>query len=52
LFENRGIAGFFAGSRKMQGKNRRNPFGFQGFLTQHPPLFVEKDGNFDFSNSP
>jgi hypothetical protein len=52
LFENRGIAGFFADSRRMQGKKRRNPFGFRGFLTRHSPLFVEKDSISDFSNSP
>ncbi|WP_290881076.1 hypothetical protein [Anaerotruncus sp.] len=52
LFENRGITGFFIDSQRMQGKKRRNPFGFRGFLTQHPPLFAEKDSHFDFSNSP
>ena len=32
-------------------EKRRDPFGFQVFLTQHSPLFVEKDANSDFSNS-
>ena len=36
----------------MQGKNRRNPFGFQGFLTQHPPLFAEKTGILIFQTVP
>ncbi|WP_162614235.1 hypothetical protein [Anaerotruncus colihominis] len=52
MFENRGIAGFFADSRRIQGKKHRNPFGFRGFLTLDSPLFVEKDGISDFSNSP
>ena len=29
-------------------EKRRDPFGFQVFLTQHSPLFAEKHGDFDF----
>ena len=35
-----------------QGKNAGILAGFRVFLTQHSPLLVEKDENFDFSNSP
>ncbi|WP_162609223.1 hypothetical protein [Anaerotruncus colihominis] len=52
LFVNRGIAEFFIDSRRIEGKKRRNPFGLRGFLTRHSPLVAEKDGIFDFSNSP
>jgi hypothetical protein len=52
LFDNKGIAGFFADRRRMQGKRCRHSFGFPGFLRQHSPLFVEKGGDFDFSSSP
>ncbi|WP_303790918.1 hypothetical protein [Anaerotruncus colihominis] len=52
MFENREIAEFFASGRRTQGKKRRNPSGFRGFSTRRSPLFVEKDGYFDFSNSP
>lgn len=33
-------------------EKRRDPFGFQVFLTQHSPLFAEKHGDFDFFKQP
>jgi hypothetical protein len=52
LFENRRLAEFFADSRGMQSKNAGILSASEAFLTRHPPLFVEKDRYFDFSNSP